>query len=88
MKLDIQPTKVTFKGHSHTKNVTYQVDLEFFDEIDPKESKFTHTDRDIEMVLRKANLNEEYWPRLLKDKGKVRAINGVPRSDTFGLTTL
>jgi len=83
MKLDIQPTKVTFKGHSHTKNVTYQVDLELFEEIDPKESKVTHTDRDIEMVLRKAKLKEEYWPRLLKDKGKVRPIESVPGSNTI-----
>jgi HSP20 family molecular chaperone IbpA len=72
MKLDLQPTTVSFKGHSHTKNVTYQVELELFDEIDPAESKVNHTDRDIEMVLRKKELKEEYWPRLLKDKGKVR----------------
>jgi CS domain len=71
MKLDLQPTKLLFQGHSHTKNVDYKVDLEFFDEIDPKESKISHTDRDIEMVLRKKELKEEYWPRLLKDKAKV-----------------
>lgn len=71
MKLDIQPTKVSFKGHSSTKNVTYQVELSLYGEIDPHESKVNHTDRDIEMVLRKKELAEEYWPRLLKDKGKV-----------------
>jgi hypothetical protein len=71
MKLDIQPTKVSFKGHSSTKNVTYQVELNLYGEIDPHESKVNHTDRDIEMVLRKKELAEEYWPRLLKDKGKV-----------------
>jgi hypothetical protein len=71
MTLDIQPTKLSFKGHSHTKNVTYQVGLNFFEEIDPKESKVNHTDRDIELVLRKKELKEEYWPRLLKEAGKV-----------------
>ena len=71
MKLDLQPTKLTFSGHSHTKNVDYKVELEFFGEIDPKESKVNHTDRDIEMVLQKKELKEEYWPRLLKDKAKV-----------------
>ena len=71
MTLDIQPTKVSFKGHSHTKNVIYQVELNLYEEIDPHESKVNHTDRDIEMVLRKKAVAEEYWPRLLKDKGKV-----------------
>lgn len=71
MNLDLQPTKVSFKGHSRTKNVTYQVELNLYGEIDPKGSKVNHTDRDIEMVLRKKDLVEEYWPRLLKDKGKV-----------------
>lgn len=74
MKLDLQPTKLSFQGHSHTKQVDYKVDLEFFDEIDPKESKVNHTDRDIEMVLRKKELKEEYWPRLLKDKAKVHFL--------------
>jgi hypothetical protein len=74
MKLDLQPTRLSFSGHSHTKNVDYQVELEFFDEIDPKESKVNHTDRDIEMVLRKKELKEEYWPRLLKDKAKVHFL--------------
>lgn len=73
MKLDIQPTKVSFKGHSSTKNVTYQVELNLYEEIDPHETKTIHTDRDIEMVLRKKELGEEYWPRLLKDKGKVNS---------------
>jgi len=70
-KLDIQPTKITFQGKSTTKNVTYKAELELFEEIDPKESKVNHTDRDIEFVLRKKNIKEEFWPRLLKEKAKV-----------------
>jgi hypothetical protein len=45
--------------------------LEFYGEIDPAESKINHTDRDLEMVLRKKSSEEEYWPRLLKEKAKV-----------------
>jgi len=45
--------------------------LEFYEEIDPNESKVNHTDRDLEMVLRKKKIEEEYWPRLLKEKAKV-----------------
>jgi len=71
MKLDLEPSKLTFSGFSSTKKVTYKCDIEFFDELDPTESKINHTDRDIEMVLRKKEAKGEYWPRLLKEKAKV-----------------
>lgn len=74
IKLDIQPTHLEFTGYSQTKKATYHVKLDFFAEIEPKESKINHTARDIEMVLRKKELNEEYWPRLLKDKAKVHFL--------------
>lgn len=74
LKLDLQPSKLSFKGTSTSKKVTYAVDLEFFAEIDPKESKIHHTGRDIELVLRKKELKEEYWPRLLKDSKKVHFL--------------
>ena len=68
MKLDLKPTSLTFNGYSETKKATYAIELEFYDEIVPDESKINHTGRDIEMVLRKKELKEEFWPRLLKDK--------------------
>ena len=68
MKLDLKPTSLTFSGYSDSKKATYAVELEFYDEIDPDESKINHTGRDIEMVLRKKELKDEFWPRLLKDK--------------------
>jgi len=71
LKLDIQPTKLTFNGASATKKITYAGELEFYGEIDPAESKVNHTGRDIELVLRKKELKEEYWPRLLKGSAKV-----------------
>ncbi|KAF2631933.1 HSP20-like chaperone [Macroventuria anomochaeta] len=74
LKLDLQPTKLSFKGASTSKKVTYAVDLEFFAEIDPKESKIQHSGRDITLVLRKKELKEEFWPRLLKDKVKVHFL--------------
>jgi hypothetical protein len=70
MQLDLQPTKLSFKGTSTSKKVTYAVELEFFAEIDPKESKIHHTGRDVELVLRKKELKEEFWPRLLKENKK------------------
>jgi hypothetical protein len=74
MKLDIQSSKLIFTGKSSTKKATYHCELEFFAEIDPAESKTSHTGRDVEMVLRKKELNEEFWPRLLKEKGKVHFL--------------
>jgi len=71
LQLDIQPTKLIFSGLSSTKKVTYAGELEFYGEIDPAESKVNHTGRDIELVLRKKELKEEYWPRLLKGSAKV-----------------
>ncbi|KAK3204028.1 hypothetical protein GRF29_106g1446660 [Pseudopithomyces chartarum] len=73
-ELDLQPTKLTFKGTSTSKKVTYALELEFYAEIDPKESKIHHTGRDIELVLRKKELKEEFWPRLLKDSKKVHFL--------------
>lgn len=74
LKLDLQPTSLEFTGHSETKKATYHVKLDLYAEIEPKESKINHSARDVELVLRKKELNEEYWPRLLKDKQKVHFL--------------
>lgn len=74
MKLDLKSTSLSFTGTSETKKITYHVDLEFFSEIDVENSKTNHTARDIEMILRKKEMKEEYWPRLLKDKAKVHFL--------------
>ncbi|KAF2804929.1 HSP20-like chaperone [Mytilinidion resinicola] len=74
LKLDLQPTKLTFEGKSTSKGITYQVELEFFAEIDPKESKVHHLGSGIELVLRKKEVKEEYWPRLLKDSRKMHFL--------------
>lgn len=74
MKLDLKPTGLNFTGTSDTKKTTYHLELEFFGEIDVNESKVNHTARDIEIVLRKKELKEEYWPRLLKETAKVHFL--------------
>ena len=73
-KVDLKPTSLTFTGHSDTKKTTYHVELEFFGEIDVENSKTHHTSRDVEFVLRKKELKEEYWPRLLKETKKVHFL--------------
>ena len=74
MQLEVKPTGVFFTGKSDSKKLTYHVDLELFGEIDVEASKTNHTPRDIEFVLRKKELTEEYWPRLLKDSKKVHFL--------------
>ncbi|KNG51427.1 cs domain-containing protein [Stemphylium lycopersici] len=74
MKLDLKEQSLSFKGTSTSKKCTYAIDLEFFAEIEPKESKISHSGRDVTLVLRKKELKEEYWPRLLKDNKKMHFL--------------
>ena len=74
IKIDLKPTSLTFTGHSDTKKTTYHVELLFYGEIDVENSKTNHTARDVEFVLRKKEVKEEYWPRLLKDSKKVHFL--------------
>ena len=74
LKLDLKPTGLTFTGTSDSKKTTYHLDIQFYEEIDVENSKTNHSPKNIEMVLRKKKLEEEYWPRLLKDKAKVHFL--------------
>ncbi|RDW63182.1 Hsp90 cochaperone SBA1 [Aspergillus mulundensis] len=72
-KLDITANNVTFTGPSK-KGVKYHVSLDLYAEIEPENSKVNHSDREVELVLRKKELKEEYWPRLLKESKKVHFL--------------
>ncbi|KAL4868038.1 HSP20-like chaperone [Aspergillus spectabilis] len=72
-KLDITAKNVTFTGSSK-KGVTYHVSLDLFGEIEPENSKVNHSDREVELVLRKKELKEEFWPRLLETKQKIHFL--------------
>ena len=74
LQLDHKPTSLTFTGTSTTLKRKYHVELEFYAEIDPEESKINHTSKNIEMKLHKKELKEEYWPRLLKDNKKLHFL--------------
>jgi len=74
LKLDLKPTGLTFTGTSESKKTTYHLDIQFYEEVDVENSKTNHSPKNIEMVLRKKKLEEEYWPRLLKDKAKVHFL--------------
>jgi len=73
-KLDLKPTTLAFSGTSNTLKRDYTLNLEFYDEIDVDASKISHTARNVELVLRKKELKEEFWPRLLKEPKKLQFV--------------
>jgi hypothetical protein len=74
LKLDLKSQSLTFTGHSDSLKKTYHLELEFYAEIDEAESKVNHTGKNVELKLRKKELDEAYWPRLLKDSKKVHFL--------------
>jgi hypothetical protein len=73
-KIDVSSTNLTFTGSSDGSN--YQVDFEFFKEIDLEGSVWNVLPQSIQMHLMKKDKEEdEFWPRLLKDKLKEK--NGI-----------
>ncbi|KAK0705309.1 HSP20-like chaperone [Lasiosphaeris hirsuta] len=74
LKLDLKPTGLTFSGHSDSLKRSYSLELEFYGEVDPAESKIHHSGRDVEIILRKKELDDAYWPRLLKESKKVHFL--------------
>ncbi|KAI1002513.1 hypothetical protein K3495_g5688 [Podosphaera aphanis] len=74
LKIDQTPTSITFSGQSQLHHVDYHVSLEFFKEIDESQSKISHTPNSIQLVLRKKEVQEEYWPRLTKNAAKLHFL--------------
>lgn len=84
-KLSITPTNVSFAGYSK-KGINYDVSLDLYGEIDTEHTKVNHNDREVELVLRKKELKEEYWPRLLKSTQKAHFLKTDFDKVRFGLT--
>lgn len=76
VKLDLTPTHLTFSAMSSDSDDhdQYDLNLEFYDEIDPENSRKHEAGNAISLVLRKKTLRAEYWPRLLKDKVKLHYV--------------
>ena len=74
VKIDLKPQSLTFTGHSDTKKTTYHVELDFYAEIDSENSATHHTERDVEFVLRKKEMQAEFWPRLTKEKQRLHFL--------------
>ncbi|KAL0219208.1 hypothetical protein P9112_004861 [Eukaryota sp. TZLM1-RC] len=70
VKVDVQPTRLTFSGRSQIYSKDYNFDIELFDEIDPETSKYHVSGREVRFILMKKDTEAEFWPRLTKEKIK------------------
>ncbi|KAF3936225.1 hypothetical protein ABW19_dt0205102 [Dactylella cylindrospora] len=70
LTLNLTSNKLSFKG-TNVKGSEYALDIEFFEEIDPAESRKHHSPRGVDCVIRKKTPKEEFWPRLTKEKVKL-----------------
>lgn len=78
-KFELTSTGFTFNASvgDSSKNIpskSYSFSLEFFDEIDTEASKTTLNSKHLYAVLRKKTAQEEYWPRLTKDKVRLHNV--------------
>lgn len=72
LEIDLTETSLKFAADaSDDSGIKWRFSLEFYEAIDTKELKYnTKVGSHILFVLRKAKAQEEYWPRLTKDKLK------------------
>ncbi|EGV65512.1 hypothetical protein CANTEDRAFT_113060 [Yamadazyma tenuis ATCC 10573] len=75
VQVDLTSTTLTFSADSQNSDNKYEWKVEFFDEIDTENSKKNlGAGSHVSLLLRKAKKQEEYWPRLTKEKVKYRNI--------------
>ncbi|KAH9075677.1 HSP20-like chaperone [Lactarius deliciosus] len=72
IQYDLQPTGLTFKAQagSGEQKSDFEFKVDFYKEIIPEESTKRLTLRSVVLNLRKKDLEQEFWPRLTKDKVK------------------
>ncbi|XP_053680397.1 uncharacterized protein CG16817-like [Anopheles nili] len=63
-------TTMSFSGVGKPEGRKYALNFEFYDKINPEKVSAKNIKRCIEFVIAKAEPDETYWPRLLKEKTK------------------
>lgn len=63
-------TSSSIHYHSEAHGTTYDLNLDLFADIDPENSHYSHGPQGTTAVIRKAKAQDEYWPRLTKEKTK------------------
>lgn len=78
LKIDLKSDHLIIDSKSNDSvysSIDYHLQIDFFKEIDPDQSKInTENGSHIFMILRKKDQQEEYWPRLTKEKLKYHYI--------------
>ncbi|KAM5434263.1 hypothetical protein MferCBS31731_006757 [Microsporum ferrugineum] len=75
--LKISPTRLYFEGYSTMNKTLYKLDLELFREVEPENTEiklFEDKCSEIHLILRKKDLSEVHWPRLLATEAKSRHV--------------
>lgn len=75
LKVDLTESKLTLEagsGYHFNQDTKYKLELDFFKEIDVEHLKYDakSSGNHILFVLRKKEAQDEYWPRLTKEKAK------------------
>ncbi|PSK74907.1 hypothetical protein CJJ07_005331 [Candidozyma auris] len=73
-KIELTSDALRFSAKSPNGLDTFELNLEFFAQIDPKNSHWNEAGNHISFIIRKAEAQAEYWPRLLKEKLKLHYI--------------
>lgn len=73
-KVEYSGSKLTYSADLSDKKKHYALDLDLFDEIDTENSHKHEAGNKILLVLRKKNHQDEYWPRLTKEKLKLHYV--------------
>ena len=66
--IELTNNALKFKATSDQK--PYAVEMEFYEQVNPDESKHGKTGRGFAFVIKKQEPEAPYWPRLLKQSGK------------------
>ncbi|KAJ1470119.1 HSP20-like chaperone, partial [Baffinella frigidus] len=65
-KIDLTEDSLSFKGNSSGRD--YVMDVKLFKKINVEESITKILPRSIQIFMKKAEAEDEYWPRMLEDK--------------------
>lgn len=68
--ITLNSTNLHFSAKGGNEQKIYTLDLEFYQEVVPEESKQHVTAREISFNIKKKKEDGPYWPRLLKDAKK------------------
>lgn len=74
--INLKDETLSFKGKSENKE--YELDIVFFKPVDAEGSTYKILPRSVQMhIMKKDKDDEEFWPRLLKDKALEKNRVGV-----------